>query len=149
MIHKLPECRDLWLFSTGTALGVYLSMLKTEAPWHRFENIVSAHGCRNAAELNYRDLIKDLTKRHGNQFRFIAAHSREHKQGMLHGRLTRLLSNGVIENMADRTIDIDDSHVMLCGSDMMINDMRRLLEARGLQRHTSRQQGHYTTEKYH
>jgi ferredoxin--NADP+ reductase len=107
------------------------------------------HGCRNAAELNYGNLIKELSNRHRDQFQFIAAHSRENKHGMLHGRLTTLLSNGILENMTDRTINVDDSHVMLCGSDSMISDMRQLLEARGLQRHTPRQQGHYTTEKYH
>lgn len=34
VIDGVPECRDLCMFSTGTVLGVYLSMLKTEPPCH-------------------------------------------------------------------------------------------------------------------
>ncbi len=67
----------------------------------------------------------------------------------MHGRVTTLLADGTIEKQAGRIVSEQTSHVMLCGNSAMIKDMRALLEARGLHRHTSRKPGHYTTEIYH
>lgn len=149
VLDRVPDCRDLWLFATGTALGVYLSILKTETPWQRFEKIVLVHGCRTADELNYRETLDEMAARHAGQFDLISALSREQRADVLEGRVTTLLSDGTLEHRTGRTITADSSHVMLCGNSAMIADMRALLEARGLQRHTVRQPGHYTTEKYH
>ncbi|MCB1857237.1 MAG: ferredoxin--NADP reductase [Gammaproteobacteria bacterium] len=149
VMERIPECRDLWMFATGTALGVYLSILKTAIPWQRFEKVVLVHGCRTAQELNYQKTILMLADRFGDQFHFVPALSRERAAGRLPGRVTDLLETGVLERTANRVISPDYSHIMLCGNEAMIRDMRSLLEARGLQRHTARQSGHYTTEKYH
>ena len=149
IIDRVPECRDLWLLATGTALGVYLSILKTETPWRRFDKIVLVHGCRTAEELNYGDVVNECVLRYGNQFEFFPLLSRERKEEVLHGRVTTLLSNGTLEKRAGRMITAQSSHVMLCGNSAMIADMRALLESRGLNRHTSREPGHYTTEQYY
>ncbi len=146
---RVPDCQNLWMFATGTALGVYLSILKTDAPWRRFENIMLIHGCRVASELNYSELINELLQRHEGRFQFASTLSREPSSRALQGRITKLLENGTLEKQIGRVIAPEDSHVMLCGNEAMIGDMRNLLEARGMKRHTARQQGHYTTEKYH
>ncbi len=149
ILDRVPQCRDLWLFATGTALGVYLSILKTDTPWQRFEKIVLVHGCRTAEELTYGNTIDELIYRYGDQFVFLPLLSREQKETMLHGRVTTLLANGIIEKRVGRIVAEQSSHVMLCGNSAMIKDMRVLLETRGLHRHTSHKPGHYTTEIYH
>lgn len=149
ILDRVPQCRDLWLFATGTALGVYLSILKTDTPWERFEKIVLVHGCRTAEELTYGDTIDGLIRRYGDQFAFLPTLSREQKEDTMHGRVTTLLADGTIEKQAGRIVSEQTSHVMLCGNSAMIKDMRVLLEAKGLHRHTSRKPGHYTTEIYH
>lgn len=149
ILERVPQCRDLWLFATGTALGVYLSILKTDTPWQRFEKIVLVHGCRTAEELTYGNTIDELICRYGGQFAFLPLLSREQIEAVLHGRVTTLLADGTIEKRAGRVVTGQSSHVMLCGNSAMIKDMRVLLEARGLHRHTSHKPGHYTTEIYH
>ena len=141
--------RHLWLLATGTALGVYLSILRTPEPWERFERVILVHGVRSADELTYQDTVAELARQHGDRFRFIPALSRERRDGPLHGRITHLLRNGDLEAAAGIRIDPDDSHLMLCGNSEMIKDVRAILESRRLRRHRRHEPGHYTTEQYH
>ena len=39
-LDEIPEGKNLWMLATGTALGVFLSILKTALPWKRFEKII-------------------------------------------------------------------------------------------------------------
>jgi ferredoxin--NADP+ reductase len=148
-VNELPASRDLWLLATGTALGVYLSILRTERPWERFQNIILVHGVRYADELSYGEEIAALLKRYPKRFRILRTVSRERVSGHLHGRITDLLLNGSLEHSAGLALRPQDSHLMLCGNMEMIRDVTKLLEARGLHRHRREQPGHYTTEKYH
>lgn len=141
--------RHLWMLATGTALGVYLSILKTAEPWERFERIILVHGARNAGELSYGETIAELQAAHEGQFSFISALTRDASETSLQGRITNLLENGALEDAAEAKISADDSHLMLCGNSAMIKDVRAWLEARGLQRHKRLEPGHYTTEQYH
>src|SRR5579864_931064 len=52
-LSEVPAATDLWLISTGTGIGPFLSILKTEAPWQRFRHAVLVHAVRSAGELAY------------------------------------------------------------------------------------------------
>jgi hypothetical protein len=36
-VNEVPDARHLWMLATGTAIGPFLSILKTGEPWQRFE----------------------------------------------------------------------------------------------------------------
>ncbi len=55
VLSEIPDAENLWLISTGTGVGPFLSILKTEAPWQRFRNVVLVHAVRYSEELTYRD----------------------------------------------------------------------------------------------
>jgi ferredoxin--NADP+ reductase len=148
-LERIPACRDLWLFATGTALGVYLSILNTDAPWQRFDNIVLIHGCRTADELTYGETIEGFVDRYPEQFRFMPVLSRQASDDIARGRITDLFEKGTLEEQVGLRIDASTSHVMLCGNSGMIGDMKALLEQRGMKRNGARTPGHYTTEQYH
>ncbi len=42
-LDAVPAGAHLWLLASGTALGPFLSILGTEAPWRRFERVVLVH----------------------------------------------------------------------------------------------------------
>ena len=147
-LDKVPDSRDLWLIATGTALGVYLSILATEAPWRRFHKVILVYGCRTADELTYGENTRSLLTHHGGQFDYVPILSREQSPQALHGRVTSLLADGTLEGHTGRYIGPDTSQVMLCGNAPMIRDMRALLESRGLTRNSASKPGHYTTEQY-
>ncbi|TVQ86065.1 MAG: ferredoxin--NADP reductase [Chromatiaceae bacterium] len=148
-LDNLVPRRHLWMLATGTALGVYLSMLKTPDPWARFERVILVHGARNAGELAYGETIAAIQAAHEDSFTFIAALTRDVSETALQGRVTTLLTSGALQAAAGADITPDNSHLMLCGNSAMIKDVRAWLEARGMHRHKRHEPGHYTTEQYH
>ncbi len=148
VLDEVPPGRDLWCLSTGTGLGVFLSILKTPEPWQRFENVILVHGVRHARELTYGDTIEAFARRHPEQFRTISLISREASETALPGRIPAAIENGTLEARAGVTISPDHSQVMICGNPNMVNDTRAVLEQRGLRRNRRQQPGHITTENY-
>lgn len=148
-LETVAPAADLWLLATGTALGVYLSILRTPDPWRKFDRVVLVHGVRQASDLTYAELIARMAAEHPGAFAFVPAVSREEAAGALHGRITDRLADGSLEQRVGSRIDPAQSHVMLCGNAAMIREAKTLLEARGLVRHRRQHPGHYTTEQYH
>ncbi len=148
-LETVPSARTLWMLATGTALGVYLSILRTPEPWERFERVVLVHGVRAAADLVYAETIAAIAAERGERFVYVPAVSRELAADTLHGRVTDLIERGELESRVGERIDRAHSHVMLCGNSAMIKDAKAILEGRGLVRHRRSAPGHYTTEQYH
>lgn len=148
-LDSVEPAETLWLIATGTALGVYLSILRTADPWERFGRVVLVHGTRTVAELAYGETIAGVAERHGGQFTFVPVISREDHPVALRGRITDLITTGVLEARVGAPIAHDSSHVMLCGNSAMIKDAKAILEGRGLVRHRRNAPGQYTTEQYH
>ena len=69
--------------ATGTALGVFLAMLKTSSPWKRFEKIILIHSVRYAEELIYQDLIEEMKQRNPDQFIYLNSVTRSKVEGLL------------------------------------------------------------------
>lgn len=148
-LDQLPEHRHLWLLATGTALGPFLSILKTDEPWSRFERLVLCHSVRTPEDLAYQDTIMQLLEQHGDQLDFVPVVTRTKHKGALNVRIPAALESGELEKRLGLELKADDAHVMLCGNSDMIQDTQQLLEGRGLKRHRKRDPGHITTEKYH
>jgi ferredoxin--NADP+ reductase len=147
-LHWVPPARDLWMVATGTGLGPFLSMLRSEEVWQRFERVVLVHGVRDATHFAHRDDLEALARVHTG-LSLVGLVSRETPaSGVLAGRATTALTDGSLERAAGISIDPANSHVMLCGNPQMIEDMTVLLAARGLRKHRVRNPGHITIEKY-
>jgi len=148
-LDDLPPAQDLWLLATGTAVGPFLSILKTDAPWRRFAKVVLVQAARNEADLAYRSTIDDLRREHADQLRYLPFTSREQLPGALHGRIPAAITDGRLEAEAGMALSADASHVMLCGNAGMLTDTLAVLEQRGMRRHRRREPGHVSMEKYH
>jgi ferredoxin--NADP+ reductase len=148
-ISEVPAARDLWLVATGTGIGPFLAILKSDAVWQKFETVILCYSVSYAGELAYRELIDSIAQRRGKQFRFVPIVTRERVEGTLAHRLPTVMRDGSLEVFAGVQIDGDNSHVMMCGSSDMITDVSTALVERGMQKHRRRDPGHYTTEKYH
>lgn len=147
-LDELPDSRDLWLLSTGTALGPFLSILKTDEPWDRFENIRLIHAVRQAEELTYRDTIRQFQERDSTRFQYIPFVSREAFAGGLEGRVPGAIAEGRLEHHAGLKITPEHSQVMLCGNPAMVADTSAILRERGLVKNRRRKPGQITTENY-
>ncbi len=148
-VSEVPECRHLWMIATGTGIGPFLSILKSEAAWQQFEKIVLCYSVSYAAELAYREIIAGIRDKHGDQFHFVPVVTRESHEGALGSRVPALMQDGSLEQHTGITINAEDSHVMMCGSSAMITDVSAELMSRDMKKHRRRDPGHFTTEKYH
>jgi ferredoxin--NADP+ reductase len=148
VLSEIPDADNLWLMATGTGLGPFLSMLRTDAPWQRFRTVVLVHAVRQANELVYRDTIEDLRVRHAEQFRTISFVSREAHAGALSGRIPEAIASEALELAADVQITARKSQVMLCGNPDMVLDVTEALKPRGMKRHRRRDPGQISVEPY-
>lgn len=148
-VDEVPECRHLWLLATGTGIGPFLSILKSEKVWQRFEKVVLCYSVRDRSELSYQEQIRTIEGEHGEQFLFVPFITREQVEGAMNQRIPQCILDGSLEKRADITINENDSHIMMCGNSAMISSVSECLESRGLRKHRRREPGHLTTEKYH
>ena len=147
-LNEVPDGRDMWMFATGTALGPFLSILKSDEVWQRFENIVLVHAVRFARELTYQDTIRTFKDTHPGRFQMIPFVSRENTDFALPGRIPATIQSGRLEEKAGIEFDAVYSQTMLCGNPDMLLDTRDALKAKGLRKNLRRSPGQITTESY-
>ncbi|MET0203509.1 MAG: ferredoxin--NADP reductase [Casimicrobiaceae bacterium] len=147
-IPEVPEADALWCMATGTGIGPFLSILRTDDPWQKFARVVLVHATRFAGELTYRDEIAQIVRARGGAFSFVPMVSREAAPGALAGRIPAAIDDGRLEARAGVPLTAANAHAMLCGNPAMIDDTQRALATRGMRRHRRRDPGHITLETY-
>jgi ferredoxin--NADP+ reductase len=148
VLAEVPDAENLWLIATGTGLGPFLSILRTEAPWKRFTRVTLVHATRTAAEQSYRELLEAVGAARGEQFRRVAFVSREKAPATLEGRVPAAIGDGRLERAAGTELSAERSHAMLCGNPAMVTDVTAALAGRGMRKHRRRAPGHITVETY-
>ena len=147
-LAEVPTGEHLWLLATGTALGPFLSILATEAPWQRFRRVVLVHAVRRAEELSYQEQIRSLRARHAGQFVFVPFVSGEPSDFALDGRIPRAIEDGRLEARAGIKLEAQSSRLMVCGNPAMVADTALALQQRGLKKHRRRDPGQISVENY-
>jgi ferredoxin--NADP+ reductase len=137
------------MIATGTGIGPFLAILKSEAAWQKFNKIVLCYSVSYSEELAYQEVIEQIAQKHVEQFCYVPVITRETFAGGLGKRVPSLLQDSSLEEYAGADISAENSHVMMCGSANMITDVSAELVARGMKKHRRRDPGHFTTEKYH
>lgn len=147
-LEQVPDASALWMLATGTALGPFLSMLKTDEPWRRFDDLVLVHAVRHAEELTYRDTIQGFIERDSERFRYIPFVSREDTDFALPGRVTGAIESGALQERAGLPLTPARSQIMLCGNPEMVRDTMNLLGEWGFAPNTRKARGQVTSENY-
>jgi ferredoxin--NADP+ reductase len=148
VLSEVPQAENLWLIATGTGLGPYLSILRTEAPWQRFSRVILVHATRTAAEQTYGEVLEAVGAARGEQFRRVSFVSREQAAGALEGRVPAAIRDGRLARAAQAELSAERSHAMLCGNPEMVTDVTAALAERGMRKHRRRAPGHITVETY-
>ena len=151
--YQKPLPKDLWLLATGTGLAPFLSMLQDLKTWEDYEHIVLAYSARSLDELAYVKKIERLQEDFGTlvdnpaKLIFIPIVTREPVEGALSERLPKLLLEGSLQERAGIALDIDTTHVMLCGNPDMVEDTKEALKTLGLVMNR-RGEGNIAVENY-
>ncbi|MFI4846884.1 MAG: FAD-binding oxidoreductase [Candidatus Makana argininalis] len=149
ILNNIQSCKNLWMISTGTAIGPYLSILKHKEGINKFEKIILVHSVRLNKEFNYENKIKILKNKYKNKLLFKKIISREQVYQSISGRIPLLIYNGILEYSVNLNINKKNSHVMLCGNPDMIKDTTKILEKfKGMKKNLFKVNGNITTENY-
>ena len=79
-LDEVPNSEQLWMLSTGTAIGPFLSMLQQQQVWQQFKHINLVHGVRYNNDLSYKTLINELIDTHPAQLNYVPVVSRENRK---------------------------------------------------------------------
>ncbi|MGE3247128.1 MAG: ferredoxin--NADP reductase [Beijerinckiaceae bacterium] len=153
LIDNLERGRNLYLFSTGTGLAPFLSIIRDPATYARFEKIVLVHGCRKVAELAYGEKIRDELPRDEHigdlvrdQLIYYPTVTREPFRHQ--GRIPDLIASGQLFDDVDLPhLDPALDRVMLCGSPEMIATLRGILLDGGFVEGASERPGQFVVER--
>ena len=135
VIHDLKPAKNLYLFSTGTGLAPYMSLIQDIEVYDRFEKVILVHGVRKINDLAYKDFIEnDLPNNEffgeeiRNQLIYYPTVTRESFKN--EGRLTDLVKSGkLFDDIGLSKMNPIDDRAMICGSPEMLKDTQDLLDS--------------------
>lgn len=145
---SLDPASYLWCFATGTGLGVFLSILKTHEPWEKFDKVFLVHSVPTAQFQSHHPLIQSFKENHPDQFQFIPIVTRETVPHTFQERMTTMIETQTLEKQLGLEISSQTSQVMLCGNPHMVQEMRALFQARGMNIRIPNKGGQVTIESY-
>lgn len=147
-LDELPSGRELWMLSTGTAIGPFLSLLAEGVVFAHFEQLVLAHGVRQGRELSYQPLITELQARWPNRLHYVPLVTREPWPAGVAGRIPEAIVDGRLEAHLGLALSPVTSRIALCGNPAMVRDTLAVLQARGFRKHLRREPGEICMENY-
>ena len=148
----LPGKR-LYLFSTGTGIAPFASLIRDTETYEKFETIFLCHTCRNVIDLEYGQelvrsvkldpLVGDLASKNLHHYQTITRDNFN-----VTGRITDLMNSGKIFNdLSVPQISPDEDRGMICGSIEMIRDTKVILEGFGLKEGSNNNPATFVVEK--
>jgi ferredoxin--NADP+ reductase len=135
VIHDLKPAKNLYLFSTGTGLAPYMSLIQDIEVYDRFEKVILVHGVRKVDDLAYKNFIENELPKNEffgdevkNKLIYYPTVTREAFKN--EGRLTDLIKSGkLFKDIGLEKMNPIDDRAMICGSPEMLKDTQDLLDS--------------------
>ena len=137
VIDDLNPGKHLYLFSTGTGLAPFMSIIRDPETYEKFEKVILIHGVRLVSELAYEDYIRNvlpndefLGEMVRNQLIYYPTVTREAFKHT--GRLTTAIETGqLFKDIGLPPLDPAVDRAMICGSPSMLKETSEMLNAKG------------------
>jgi ferredoxin--NADP+ reductase len=153
VLDNLLPGRTLYLLSTGTGLAPFLSIIRDPESYERYDRVVLVHGCRQVADLAYRDwlttelqrdeYIGELASEKLIYYPTVTREPFEHR-----GRITDLITSGrLFRDIGAEPMTPDLDRVMICGSPQMLEGLKALVIQGGFMEGNSGEPGQFVIEK--
>ena len=146
-LDEVPSSEQLYMLSTGTALGPFISILEQGEVWQKFEHVHLVHGVRLNEDLSYQERIKALQHQYPNLY-YSPVVSRESATVGFNGRITDVIKDRRLFQVIDRPVAPDTTQFMICGNPEMVKDTTAILLELGFSRNRRREPGQITVEQY-
>lgn len=137
VLRDLKPGKSLYMFSSGTGLAPFLSLIHDPETYERFENVVLVHGVRFINELAYAELIETRLPQHeylGEMVkeRLIYYPTVTRETFRNEGRITALIESGKLcADIGLPPLSPETDRAMICGSPAMLGDISKLLDSSG------------------
>ena len=149
--YLLPG-RNLFLFSTGTGLAPFMSIVRDPETYEKFEKIILTHTVRTSKELAYKDLLTNLNNDEiysevtKNNFIYFNTVTREKWDN--EGRITDWIKENTLwKKVGVESFKPEVDRVMICGSEDMTFDLKQIFEKLGSKEGSTKVQGGFVIEK--
>ena len=134
VLDALLPGKNLYMFSTGTGIAPFASLIRDPDTYERYERVILTHTCRQQAELSYGmqliekikndPLVGDMVN--GKLLHFTTLTREEHP---VSGRITDLIkSRALFKKIGLHEMHVDKDRAMICGSKDMIDDTAKLMK---------------------
>lgn len=149
----LPGKR-LFMFSTGTGLAPFLSLIRDPDVYELFEQVVVVHSVRKVSDLAYRAELEShladdplVGEQALVQLHYVPTVTREEFHTT--GRINALIENGkLFEGLEGaQKLDPETDRVMLCGSMNMIKEFQAYLTEQGFTEGSNANPGQFVIER--
>ena len=144
--------RNLFLFSTGTGLAPFMSIVRDPETYEKFEKIILTHTVRTSKELAYKDLLTNLNNDEiysevtKNNFIYFNTVTREKWDN--EGRITDWIKKNTLwKKVGVESFEPEIDRVMICGSEEMTFDLKKIFEKLGSKEGSTKVQGGFVIEK--
>ena len=149
--YLLPG-RNLYLFSTGTGLAPFMSIVRDPETYEKFENVILTHTVRTIKELAYKDLLQNLnhddTYSHVTKGKFEYFNTVTREKWERTGRITEWIKNkNLWDAVKKEKFDPELDRVMICGSEEMTYELKEIFESFGSKEGSTKVQGGFVIEK--
>ncbi len=145
--------KRLYMFSTGTGIAPFASLIRDPETYEKFEQVILTHTCRHIAELKYgEDLVAlcndDPLVGEFAKGRLIHYTSVTREPFPRTGRITDLMETGkLFADLGVPPINPEEDRGMICGSMAMLNDTKRVLEKFGLEEGSNARPATFVVER--
>ncbi len=153
VLDALIPGKRLWMFSTGTGIAPFASLIRDPETYEKFDEVILTHTCREVAELKYGEELVEATKADplvgelaAPKLRHFTSVTREDYPRM--GRITDLMRTGKLyEMLGVAPLDPETDRAMICGSMEMIKDTKAVLEEAGLTEGANNKPAEFVVER--
>lgn len=153
VLDALKPGKRLYLFSTGTGIAPFASLIRDLEIYEKFEEVVLTHTCRTEPELAYGRHAVAAAKHDPLVGEFAESQLRHYTTttkdpGPATGRITTLIENGkLFRDLNVPALDPATDRAMICGSLAMVGDTRALLQQAGLDEGSNSKPGSFVVER--
>ena len=153
LIDYLLPGKRLYMFSTGTGLAPFLSVIRDPDTYEKFDEVILVHGVRQVHELAYHDYITQELPEHellgemvSAQLKYYPTVTREPFRNQ--GRINDLIENGkLFTDLGVPALDPLTDRAMLCGSPEMLASLKHILEKRDFAEGNTSTPGDFVIER--
>ncbi len=137
VLDALLPGRRVWMFSTGTGIAPFASLIRDPETYDKFDQVILTHTCREVAELGYGEELvaamreDPLVGEFADKLIHFTTVTREPFPRPR--RITDMMRDGeVFEMLGVPPICAENDRAMICGSMEMLRETKEICEGFGL-----------------